>query len=886
MAAPEDPKSEVEPRDAEAPQDVSAKPQPARASTAAGQHESAIPVEAPTGTGAEPAEARKPSSQRVNVGMAAPVYPPGLTRTVAVTGGIRVTCTDGVMQLMLHHAMSGLSVADGGAREGEAIEVNGALLGRITADENGTTLSIEEAVLFPPDPENRGDIAWYTAEHQSMVDRAIRRAKNPQFQEVGDFHSHPNHELRLSGTDIDHLRERRNFDYFVAAVVRPRADPQYGGKRAVAFFVKTRQQDFKASVPPQGLECFTLDGKVVEPERTALLQRIRGALTPLLRLPPILRYAGTMAVVVIAGLWAYTLIPPWRPVHASAAIALDNGNLGVTITGPDKERMRDWGGAVEIAAKTDEGAPCGRLSKQFTLPAGGSARNFVLPLVSLKATPGWSALVVTVKVKIPASHGNWIQLASKKIEPTPADLELQTSGSGAARTAQVKIPDDMVLLAGGGYRVERQSGSGWMVTAAGPLTPGQFSQPVAAPIGAATRVVVVGFEADHLVRFSVVVPAGTEPMPTAGTLTRPSAPSPANGANNVPKTSDFFLRWNPSTQAGGEPVSYDVYFSDSPLTTNPGKLQHLGTVHSPMCEVADLKRLRVGRRCYWRVVATGAKGATARSDDWSFTVGKPGQPEQAPAPLQAANGPRPADRAQDVSTNPTLSWNPASGGSGEIQYELRLGEGGSPSLRAQDLTNTSIPAGQLKPGTKYSWLVIARDREGKPVSSQLWTFSTQESAPAAPAAPKLAPATKNAIDQLVQDYDDSWKALYDMDVPHLTAVGGYADREYMGLSTNLGPAPQQWTNLRHVLEGRGLGRVVWARKTPRATRPVMLVLLLVLDENSSVDDIRKAMGRVDNEPAVREAKADCSHKGGIRFLFRWSQSGLVKAEPEFLKCAD
>ena len=114
---------------------------------------------------------RSPSqeSDSVVVGVGRKVFPPGAALEVCSVGGLKITCTEGVLRGMLDHAQKGLPRAEGGTRDAETVEVNGALLGRVKLDGSTVILQIEEIVPFPIDPDNQEDVVVYTAAHAQMV---------------------------------------------------------------------------------------------------------------------------------------------------------------------------------------------------------------------------------------------------------------------------------------------------------------------------------------------------------------------------------------------------------------------------------------------------------------------------------------------------------------------------------------------------------------------------------------------------------------------------------------------------------------------------------------------------------------------------------------------
>ncbi|UCD50666.1 MAG: hypothetical protein JSW27_24475 [Phycisphaerales bacterium] len=91
-----------------------------------------------------------------------------------------------------------------------------------------------------------------------------------------------------------------------------------------------------------------------------------------------------------------------------------------------------------------------------------------------------------------------------------------------------------------------------------------------------------------------------------------SAPSPADGATDVPRDDD--LSWN----AGEGATSRDVYFGTSFDDVNDG----VGTLVSPgqAATSYDPGRLEFGQTYYWRIDEIGGPEGTMKGDVWSFEV--------------------------------------------------------------------------------------------------------------------------------------------------------------------------------------------------------------------------------------------------------------------------
>jgi hypothetical protein len=101
-----------------------------------------------------------------------------------------------------------------------------------------------------------------------------------------------------------------------------------------------------------------------------------------------------------------------------------------------------------------------------------------------------------------------------------------------------------------------------------------------------------------------------------GAFTVPALVAPANGVflNLTGTTVD--LKWE-STNASGDPMSWDVYFGN---TDDPAKVQTAYTSETLTVTVAK------GTKYWWRVVGTDANGVITRSSVWSFEITDPAAP--------------------------------------------------------------------------------------------------------------------------------------------------------------------------------------------------------------------------------------------------------------------
>jgi len=169
-----------------------------------------------------------------------------------------------------------------------------------------------------------------------------------------------------------------------------------------------------------------------------------------------------------------------------------------------------------------------------------------------------------------------------------------------------------------------------------------------------------------------------------GGLTDPalaSAPTPADGATDVPRDAD--LAWSPGESA----ATHDVYFGmsladvDAATRANPmGVLVSQGQTATNYV----LDRLEFGQTCYWRVDEVEAGGTIYKGEVWTFQVepfayAVPNVIATSNGVSDAANGPEKtvdgsglnaADQHSIEAADMWVSFPPADGSALYIQYEF------------------------------------------------------------------------------------------------------------------------------------------------------------------------------------------------------------------------
>ena len=206
----------------------------------------------------------------------------------------------------------------------------------------------------------------------------------------------------------------------------------------------------------------------------------------------------------------------------------------------------------------------------------------------------------------------------------------------------------------------------------------------------------------------------------------PADPAPADAAQGI--WPDTTLSWSGGAP-GDCPSAYDVY-----LGTDPAQMSLLceglsGEACAPYALGSDTTY-------YWQVVARNCCGDTP-GPVWSFhtiVCDAPARP----------NSPFPADGAEHLSHDLTLSWASAAGSDCPVRFDLYLGT--SPSymaLIANALSDPSYPLSGLTPGQRMYWQVVAYKCCGT-VNGPVWSFTPESSDPTC-----LSSTAPSGVDALV-----------------------------------------------------------------------------------------------------------------------------------------
>jgi hypothetical protein len=190
-------------------------------------------------------------------------------------------------------------------------------------------------------------------------------------------------------------------------------------------------------------------------------------------------------------------------------------------------------------------------------------------------------------------------------------------------------------------------------------------------------------------------------------LVKARQPNPANGALGVAMP---LLQWTP----GGTALFHNVYLGTSPDLTDAD----LKAPRSLMAMYYYVQGFTPGATYYWRVDEIEKDGVTVHTGDvWTFTVQD-----------VKAYHPGPADKANDASQSPTLTWMP---GQSAVKHQVFFGDNlDAVTQGAADtdkgtlaLAETTFAPGALDGLTTYYWRVDEILSSGTK-TGPVWSFTT------------------------------------------------------------------------------------------------------------------------------------------------------------------
>ena len=211
----------------------------------------------------------------------------------------------------------------------------------------------------------------------------------------------------------------------------------------------------------------------------------------------------------------------------------------------------------------------------------------------------------------------------------------------------------------------------------------------------------------------------------------PSNPVPANGAGDVPITTN--LQWQCS-DPDDDALNYDVYFGTT--TTPPLVADHITTKNWDPPGNLDYSQLY-----YWYIVARDTHEATTEGPLWNFTtIMEPANQPPGPFDLQH---PKDTSSGVDMSLHP-MQWEASVDPDDDtVTYTVYWGTSPGSYPNSHDCgTSTSYAPSLNYSGTKYYWMVIADDGHGGTRDSDEWEFTTHNSS--APGQVTLVSPTNGA----------------------------------------------------------------------------------------------------------------------------------------------
>jgi|GEM_PF-4150297 len=185
--------------------------------------------------------------------------------------------------------------------------------------------------------------------------------------------------------------------------------------------------------------------------------------------------------------------------------------------------------------------------------------------------------------------------------------------------------------------------------------------------------------------------------------------SPQHTATDIGHNTNF--SWAPSTDPDNDDLYYELWYGTTILPDKSITLD--GTSISLL--------LSAGTTYYWKVVTIDVHGDRSESEVWSFTTTTEVGNASPSQPLLVF----PIDAASEVVLEPTLQWQASNDtDNDDILYDLYLGpHPDSLKLEASELVSTSYDL-ILSSGNTWYWQIVAYDRKGGVVGSEIREFAT------------------------------------------------------------------------------------------------------------------------------------------------------------------
>jgi len=194
---------------------------------------------------------------------------------------------------------------------------------------------------------------------------------------------------------------------------------------------------------------------------------------------------------------------------------------------------------------------------------------------------------------------------------------------------------------------------------------------------------------------------------------KPCNPRPMNGTTGVVYGPGFTCD---TGDPDGDELIYDLYWGVS----NPPPLV-LSNVSELWYDPYGGEWPLFNTTIYWKVVVKDEHGASVEGDIWHITYAKN-------YPPYPAKNPNPANGAEQVPVNASLSWTGWDpNGWEELTYDVYFGLYDPPTQQTYNQTKTSYDpygTGDMQLFETYYWKIVTRDREGESSVSPTWTFKT------------------------------------------------------------------------------------------------------------------------------------------------------------------
>jgi uncharacterized repeat protein (TIGR02543 family) len=299
-------------------------------------------------------------------------------------------------------------------------------------------------------------------------------------------------------------------------------------------------------------------------------------------------------------------------------------------------------------------------------------------------------------------------------------------------------------------------------------------------------------------------------------LAAPMLASPANGATSVSVTPT--LSWNTVSGASSYTLQYATSSNFSTGVT---------TRSSITATSLAITGLTNSTTYYWRVNATN----TAGTSDWSVPRSFTTVAVIPPVPDLTA----PASGATNVSTSPTLSWNPSSGATG---YGLQVATNSAfSSPTSYSTANTTYALTGLTNNTVYYWRVNASNTGGTSNWSAARSFTTIVAAPAPPVLSSPANNETNvAIPATLVWSTSVGAATYDLQVDTAASFSSPALMNFptltvpsYSISGLLNNKPYYW----HVRAANAGGTSAWSSFWKFTTKPAAPTYTVTYNGNNS-----------------------------------------------------